>query len=259
MSYETLLVERAEGIATVTVNRPDKLNALNSTVVRELAAVFAELCATDTRAAILTGAGEKAFVAGADIAEMSELSAAEAQAFSEAGHRVGYAIENAPFPVIAAVNGFALGGGCELALACDFIYAADSARFGQPEVNLGLMPGFGGTQRLPRRVGIARARELVYTGDMIRAEDARAIGLVNQVVPASELMDRVRAVAKKIADKAPLGVRASKRAILRGMDAALGVGNELETAAFGALFASADMREGTRAFLDKKKPAFQGR
>ncbi len=190
---------------------------------------------------------------------MSELSAAEAKAFSDAGHDLGYAIENAPYPVIAAVNGFALGGGCELALACDFIYASDKARFGQPEVNLGLMPGFGGTQRLARRVGAARAKELIYTADMVKADAARDMGLVNEVVPAAELMQRVRAVADKIAAKGPLAVAASKRVMVRAGDADLPLANELEATAFGALFDSADMREGTRAFVEKRPAKFQGK
>jgi enoyl-CoA hydratase len=255
--YESILCEESDGVALVTINRPSKLNALNRVVIRELTHAFQNL--TTARVAILTGAGDKAFVAGADIAEMSEMSAAEAKAFSESGHRLGDLIENGAFPVIAAVNGYALGGGCELALACDFIYAADKARFGQPEVNLGLMPGFGGTQRLARRVGVGRAREIVYSGDPVNAERALAIGLVNEVVPLAELLDRVKAVAKKIAKKAPLAIRSSKRAMVRGVDADLAVGNELESALFAALFDSEDMREGTKAFVEKRDAAFQGR
>jgi enoyl-CoA hydratase len=257
-TYETVLVETSDHVASVTVNRPDKLNALNRTLVRELTLAFERLGAERVRAAILTGAGDKAFVAGADIAEMSSLSAAEAKAFSEAGHRLGFTIEQAAFPVIAAVNGFALGGGCELALACDFILASDRARLGQPEVNLGLMPGFGGTQRLSRRVGLGLARELVYTGDPIGADRALAIGLVNQVVPAAELLPRARELAAKIASKAPLAIAASKRALLKGYDADLTVACELEASAFSALFDSQDMREGTQAFLEKRKAEFRG-
>jgi enoyl-CoA hydratase len=260
-SYENISVGSEGGIATVTVNRPEKLNALNAHVLRELTAAFVALSESKppTRVAILTGAGDKAFVAGADIAEMSALSAAEAKAFSDSGHRLGVVLESAPFPVIAAVNGYALGGGCELALACDFIYASDKARFGQPEVNLGLMPGFGGTQRLARRVGLARARELIYSGDAIPADRALAIGLVNEVVPHAELGERVRAVAKKIAAKAPLAVAASKRVMARGYDADLSVGNELEASAFSALFDSEDMREGTKAFVEKRPAEFKGK
>jgi enoyl-CoA hydratase len=258
-SFETILVEQSESIATITVNRPEKLNALNVLVIRELTAAFEALDSTEVRTAILTGAGEKAFVAGADIGEMSELSAAAAKAFADSGHRLGYAIENARCPVIAAVNGFALGGGCELALACDFIYASERARFGQPEVNLGLMPGFGGTGRLARRVGIAKARELAYTGDYVDAQEAARLGLVNLVVAPEELMSRARATAEKIASKAPLAVAACKRVLVRGADVPLTVANELEATAFGALFDSEDMREGTRAFLEKRKANFKGK
>jgi enoyl-CoA hydratase len=256
MSYETLLVEEADGIVTITVNRPDKLNALNAVVLRELTDAVEAL--GDARVAILTGAG-KAFVAGADIAEMKDMSAVEAKAFSDSGHRLGYLMEQAKCPIIAAVNGFALGGGTELALACDFIYASEKAKFGQPEVNLGLMPGFGGTQRLARRVGIGRARELVYSGAMIDAAEALRIGLANQVVPHDELMAKVRELAGTIASKAPLAVAASKRVMARGYDADLATANELEATAFSALFGSEDQREGTAAFVEKRKATFKGR
>src|SRR5258706_12012018 len=259
-TYETILVQVDAAIATVTVNRPDKLNSLNTVVLRELTAAFISLDRSyAVRAAILTGAGEKAFVAGADIAEMSAMNAAQAKAFSDSGHRLGVLLETSPFPVIAAVNGYALGGGCELALACDFIYASDNARFGQPEVNLGLMPGFGGTQRLSRRIGISRARELIFTGEPIKAERALELGLVNEVFPLASLMDRVRSTAEKIASKGPIAIAYSKRVIERGYDAGLGVGNELEATAFSTLFDTADMREGTQAFLEKRPAKFQGR
>jgi enoyl-CoA hydratase len=259
-TYETILVQVEGAIATVTVNRPDKLNSLNTVVLRELTAAFISLDASyKVRAVILTGAGEKAFVAGADIAEMSAMNAAQAKAFSDSGHRLGVLMETSPFPVIAAVNGYALGGGCELALACDFIYASDNARFGQPEVNLGLMPGFGGTQRLSRRIGISRARELIFTGEPIKAERALELGLVNEVFPLASLMDRVRATAEKIASKAPIAIAYSKRVIERGYDAGLGVGNELEATAFSTLFDTADMREGTKAFVEKRPAKFEGR
>ena len=260
-SFESILVEHDEHVVVLTINRPDKLNALNSVVIRELTAAVRGLEQLDPqpRCAILTGAGDKAFVAGADIAEMSTLSVAEAKVFGHAGHALCTAIELSSFPVIVAVNGFALGGGCELALACDFIYAVDNAKFGQPEVNLGLMPGFGGTQRLARRVGVGLARELIYTADAISAERAAAIGLVNQVVPKGELLARARETAAKIASKAPLAVSSAKRVILRGSDADLQAANELEATAFAALFGSADQREGTRAFLAKQKPTFTGR
>jgi enoyl-CoA hydratase len=207
----------------------------------------------------LTGAGEKAFAAGADIAAMSEMTTSQAKGFAELGHRIGNAIEMAHFPVIAAVNGFALGGGCELALCCDFIYASDKAKLGQPEVNLGVLPGFGGTQRLARRVGVGRAREMCMTGDAIGAEEALRIGLVNAVVPQADLLPRVREVGKKIASKGPLAIRGVKRVILRGADVPLPVANELEATAFAALFGTSDQKEGMHAFLEKRPAKFEGR
>jgi enoyl-CoA hydratase len=257
--FETLLVEWRQAVATITVNRPDKLNALDSTVIFELSSVIDELrSAGGPRVVVLTGAGDKAFVAGADIAAMSQMTTAEAKAFADAGHRLCFAIEQAPFVAIASVNGFALGGGCELALSCDFIYASDRAKFGQPEVNLGLIPGFGGTQRLARRVGLGRARELVFTGRHIDASKALALGLVNEVVSHDELATRVAIVADEIASKAPLAIAQAKRVMARGYDADLATATELEAQAFAALFGSEDMREGTRAFLERRKPEFRG-
>ena len=256
----TLLVTEQDGIAKIVINRPDKLNALNRTVIDELSQAVSDLSkAGGPRAVILTGSGQRAFVAGADIAEMSTMTPAQAKSFADAGHGLCRLIEEAPCPVIAAVHGFALGGGCELALACDFIYASEKARFGQPEVALGLMPGFGGTQRLSRRVGPGRARELIYTGDQVTAAEALAMGLVNAVLPPAELDERVLVVAGKIAQKAPLAIGASKRAILRGIEVDLVAGCELEAQAFSALFGSEDQKEGTKAFLEKRTPAFQGR
>ncbi|MBX3180986.1 MAG: enoyl-CoA hydratase/isomerase family protein [Polyangiaceae bacterium] len=263
MSYETLLVEQTPAsaggqITTLTINRPDKLNALSPVVIRELSEALRALTA-ETRVVILKGAGEKAFVAGADIGAMQTLSVAEAKAFTDQGHALGRVIEQLHCPVIAVVQGFALGGGCELALACDFIFASERASFGQPEVNLGLMPGFGGTQRLTRRVGLGVARELVYTGRQIDAQEALRIGLVNRVVPAEELSDAVMKTAELIAQKAPLAVSACKRVMERGYDADLTTANELEATAFGALFGSEDQREGTSAFLERRKPRFVGK
>jgi enoyl-CoA hydratase len=256
----TILLERDGHVAIVTLNRPDKLNALNEQLLQELGAAVAELSRdAAVRCAILTGAGEKAFAAGADIAAMSEMTATRAKQFAEMGHAIGHALETAHFPVIAAVNGFALGGGCELALACDFIYASDKAKFGQPEVNLGVIPGFGGTQRLARRVGDARARELCMTGDMVGAEEALRIGLVNTVVPHAELLAKVREVATKIAAKGPLAIAAAKRVILRGADVPLPTANELEATAFAALFGTSDQREGMKAFVEKRAAKFEGR
>ena len=256
----TILVERDGGVVTVTLNRPDKLNALNAELLGELSRVATDLSRdASVRCIIVTGAGDKAFAAGADIAAMSEMSAPEARSFAALGHGIGQTLESAPFAVLAAVNGFALGGGCELALACDFIYASDKARLGQPEVNLGVIPGFGGTQRLARRVGEARARELCMTGDMVAADEALRIGLVNAVVPHADLLPRVRDVAKKIASKGPLAIAAAKRVILRGADVPLPTANELEGAAFAALFGSHDQREGMKAFLEKRPAKFEGR
>ena len=199
--YETITTETSDGVATLTLNRPDKLNALNELLLIEVRGALLTLAQDRTvRALIVTGAG-KAFAAGADIAAMCEMPPATAKAFADAGHAVADALESAPFPSIAAVNGFALGGGCELAMACDFIYASDKAKFGQPEVNLGVIPGFGGTQRLARRVGLGKARELCYTGDIIGAEEALRIGLVNAVFAPDELLARVREVARKIASR----------------------------------------------------------
>ena len=253
-----LLLDNDGAVATFTLNRPDKLNALSAGLLRELAAAFAAVAQTSLRVAIVTGAG-KAFSAGVDITEMSGMSTIEAKRRADEGHALAALIESASFPVIAAVNGFALGGGCELALACDFIYASTRAKFGQPEVNLGVIPGFGGTQRLARRIGIARARELVYTGEIITADRALALGLVNAVVPRDELGARVRAVADQIAEKGPLAVAQAKRAMLRGVAGDMTSANELEAQAFAMLFGSEDQKEGMRAFVEKRKPAFKGR
>ena len=257
-----LLVEEDGALAILTLNRPDKLNALDRALLGDVGSAVSELAArpwaSRPRAVVITGAGDKAFAAGADIAELSTLRAEEARVLSQHGQRVARVLEEAPFAVIAAVNGFALGGGCELALACDFIYASERARFGQPEVGLGLVPGFGGTQRLARRVGIGRARELVYSGAVIGAEQAKAIGLVNEVVPHAELLARTKEVCRAIASKAPLAVAAAKRVMLRGVDVDLTAACELETEAFGALFATNDAREGTQAFVAKRPPSYQG-
>ena len=260
---EFVKVEHDGRVATVTINRPDKLNALSTKVVRDLMMAFHQLVFPSDGdrpwVVILTGAGEKAFVAGADIAEMSAMNAAEAKGFADAGHRLGALMESAPFAVISAVNGFALGGGTELALCGDFIYASEKARFGQPEVKLGVIPGFGGTQRLARRVGLGMARELVYTGRMIDAAEALRIGLANRVVAPGELMAKVREVASEIAARGPVAVAAAKRCMLRGYDQDLVNANELEAAEFAVLFGTEDQSEGMKAFLEKREPSFQGR
>ncbi|MGO9836074.1 MAG: enoyl-CoA hydratase-related protein [Polyangiaceae bacterium] len=256
----TLLIERNTHIATFTLNRPEKLNALDEQLLRELLVAISGIDDDPSiRVAILTGAGDRAFAAGADIAAMSEMTAPQAKRFAELGHRVGAFIEGSRVPFIAAVNGFALGGGCEIALACDFIYASEKAKLGQPEVTLGILPGFGGTQRLARRVGAARAREICMTGSMVGAQEALRIGLVNAVVPHEELMTKVREVAVKIASRGPLAVSALKRVILRGEDVPLPTANELEATAFASLFGTSDQRGGMRAFLDKREPEFDGK
>jgi enoyl-CoA hydratase len=255
----TILVERDGAVATILLNRPDKLNALSIELLSTLDAELTKLASdTSVSCAILTGAGEKAFAAGADIGAMLEMSTEQARGFSELGHRVCSRIEKAPFPVIGAVNGFALGGGCEIALSCDFLYASDKAKLGQPEVNLGVMPGFGGTQRLARRVGIGRARELCYTGDAIGADEALRIGLVNAVVPHAELLPKVKEVAGKIASKGRLAIAQCKRVLFSGEDVPLDVANALETQAFAMLFGTKDRAEGMKAFLEKRKAAFTG-
>jgi enoyl-CoA hydratase len=253
-----LQIEQEGAVATLTLNRPDKLNALSAALIGELRETFRAFAAKPPRVVIVTGAG-KAFCAGADIEEMRGMSTIEAKRYSEAGHALGAFIEELSCPVIAAVNGFALGGGCELALACDFIYASDVAKFGQPEVNLGVIPGFGGTQRLARRVGIGRARELIYTGEIIGADKALAIGLANAVLPKDELLPRVRALATDIAGKAPLAIAQAKRTMLRGVLGDMTAANELEAQAFAMLFGSADQKEGMKAFVEKRKPEYTGR
>jgi enoyl-CoA hydratase len=259
-SYETISVEHDGSLAIVTIRREAALNALSSRVMADLTHAAGELeLAEDVRVVAVTGAGSKAFVAGADIAEMKDLAPAQAQAFAEMGGNLGHAIEHSSKPWIAAVNGFALGGGCELALACDFIIAADHAKFGQPEVKLGVIPGFGGTQRLARRVGVAKAKELCFTGDVVAAAEALRIGLADQLVPAAELMTRVRELAGKIAANGPLAVAEAKRLIHLGQSMPLDAALALEQRSFGLLFASADQKEGMTAFVGKRPASFQGK
>jgi enoyl-CoA hydratase len=260
MSYENVKYETDGFVAIITIAREKALNALNRKTLDELTWALREADGdARIRAVIVTGAGEKAFVAGADIAEMADLPALDARAFADAGHRAGETIERMGKPVIAAVNGFALGGGCELALACDFIYASERAKFGQPEVNLGVMPGFGGTQRLPRRVGPARAMELILTGDAIGADEALRIGLVNKVVPAAELLAEAKKCAEKIAQKGPVAVALAKRAVRAAAELPLNEGNRLERELFALTFATADQKEGMRAFLAKRAAKFEGK
>ena len=251
--------ERVGAVALVTLNRPKALNALDTATLQALQQSFREVGADDSvRALVVTGEG-RAFAAGADIAEMKDHAVAEAEAFSRLGHASFSLLEELSIPSIAAVNGFALGGGCELACACDWIYASTKARFGQPEVNLGLIPGFGGTSRLVRRVGVAWGKELVLSGEPIDAETALRIGLVNRVFEPGELLEETLKVGEILAKKGPLAVAAAKRVIQEGQGADLRVAHELERQAFGALAASKDAREGKAAFLERRDPDFEGR
>jgi enoyl-CoA hydratase len=260
MTFDNLQIERDGAVAILTLNRPKVLNALNRQTLAELSSAMAALKADATvRAIVLTGAGDKSFVAGADINELAALSPIEGKEHARYGQLIFDAIEQLGKPVIAAINGFALGGGCELAMACTIRLAADTARFGQPEINLGLIPGYAGSQRLPRLVGKGVALELLLTGDMIGAARACEIGLVNRVVPAAELMAEARKLAHALAGKAPIAVRYILDAVHQGMETPFAAGEHLETSLFGTIASSGDMREGTQAFLEKRKPVWQGK
>lgn len=259
MTFETLLFEPRDGIAFITINRPDKLNALNDQVMDELSAVAGRLASeAELKGAILTGTG-KAFAAGADIGELAEQGPFDGKARALAGQAILRAIETCGKPVIAAVNGFALGGGCELAMACHLRIASESAKFGQPEVKLGITPGYGGTQRLPRLVPKAIALELILTGRVIDAQEAQRIGLVNRVVAAADLLREAEAMLRTILSMAPLALRLALEAVERGLDMSLEEGLLLEANHFGLLAATQDMREGLTAFLAKRAPRFEGR
>lgn len=258
MEYQKLIIEKQDRICVVKINNPEALNALNAAILRELGQAFDEIAAdAETDVVILTGEG-RSFVAGADISAMSVMKAAEGKEFGRMGAAVFRKIELLAKPVIAAVNGFALGGGCELAMACDIRIASAKAKFGQPEVGLGITPGFSGTQRLPRLVGLGKAKELIYTAAVIHAEEACRIGLVNKVVEPEELMNECMAMAAVIASKARLAVQYSKEAINRGIETDIDTGIGIETALFGLCFATADQKEGMEAFLWKKNPEFRG-
>jgi len=262
MTYEygNLTVEVGDRIATVTIDRPDTLNALNSATERELQDVFLRLRDdAGVGGIVVTGAGEKAFVAGADIGELSGLGATEGKEFAFQGQTTFTRIAQCPKPVVAAVNGYALGGGCELAIACHLRVAGENARFGLPEVTLGLIPGHGGTQRLARIVGLGRALEMVLTGRQVKADEALAWGLVNAVFPSGELLAGARSLLGRILDKAPLAVQYALEATHRSGDLGLDDGLYLEAALFGMACGTDDMREGTKAFLEKRKPEFRGR
>ena len=259
MAYQNLLIEIIEGVALLTVNRPAVLNSLDATVLDELQAAFESLADEAlVRVIVMTGAGEKAFIAGADIAAMAELSVPQAHAFARKGDRLVNFIGRLPKPVIAAVNGFALGGGLEMAMACDFIYASEKAKLGLPEVTLGVIPGFGGTQKLGRLVGSNLAKEMIFTGKLLGATEAKECGLVNAVFPAAELLEKALETARKIAGHGLLGVAAAKESVRIGLDMAESDGMDHEALLFAALFATADQREGMRAFIEKRKPVFTG-
>ena len=247
-----------DGVAVLTIDRQDKLNALNPQVVEELAQALLELDADPPRAIIVTGAGSRAFIAGADIAVMSEMSPMEAKRFAELGHAATALLDRGPAPTIAAINGFALGGGCEVALACDIRIAAENALLGFPEVSLGILPGMGGTQRLPRLVGPGVAKELIFSGRRIKAEEARTINLVNRVVPEGEALTVAKELASQIAANGPLAVRMAKAAANRSLDVDLTSGLEYEADQFGLLFSTEDAREGMGAFVEKRKAQFKG-
>jgi enoyl-CoA hydratase len=258
--YQTIKTELSEGTYIITINRPDKLNALNKDVVNELGQALEEVYQNaDIKSAIITGEGAKAFVAGADITEFTDLDAVGGAALAQVGQdKVFSKIENAPKPIIAAVNGFALGGGCELAMACHFRTASETARFGQPEVNLGLIPGYGGTQRLVQLIGKGKAMELLMTADMIKAEEAKALGLVNHIFPAEELIAKTKEILQKIQTKAPFAV-GKIIALVNEAATASPTGLSHEVNAFGACFGTEDKKEGTVAFLEKRAAVFTGK
>ncbi len=256
---ENLLLERADGVAVLTVNRPKVLNALNTPTLEELRRVILAVKADDgVRAIVVTGAGEKSFIAGADINELARQVPAGGREHAMRGQHVLDLVENLGKPVIAAINGYALGGGCELAMACTLRLAADSARLGQPEINLGLMPGYAGSQRLARLVGRGRALEILLTGEPISAQEAHRLGLVNRVVPAADLMAEARKLAALLATKAPIAVRYIIDVINRGLQMPFAEAQAYEATLFGLIASTDDMREGTKAFLEKRKPEFKG-
>ena len=253
-------MDRQDSVALVTLDRPDALNALNRALLTELRDRLAEVAEdAEVRAVVLTGAGDRAFAAGADIKEMEPMSVDEARAWGALGHECGRLLETMPKPTIAAVNGFALGGGCELALACDVRYASANARLGQPEANIGIIPGWGGTQRLARAVGIGMAKELIYSGRMVDAEEALRIGLVNAVFPPEEVLERALELAGSLAAKSPLVLAAAKELANRSLQGDLDAALDDEAERFAQLFGSEDQKEGMRAFVEKREPGFTGR
>ena len=259
MSFENIILEVDTPVATIFFNRPKALNALNNALFDELDIALDQIREnTDIKVLILTGSGDKAFVAGADIAELVKMNPLEGKSFSRKGQKVFSKIEDLPIPAIAAVNGFALGGGLEAALGCDFIYASDKALFGLPEISLGLIPGFGGTQRLARLIGANRAKELIFTGKNIKAQEALEYGIVNKVVEPDKLMEEVLKTANFIASKGKVALRSAKEVIQNGLNTDLETGCRIENDVFGLNMASEDAKEGTHAFLEKRKPVFKG-
>ena len=259
MAYQNIIVEITDGIAVITFNRPKALNALSNDLLDEFADALDALDAdADVRIVVLTGAGEKAFVAGADITELATFNALQAKMFSRKGHQVINRLQELSIPVIAAVNGFALGGGSEIALACDFIYASETATFGLPEISLGIIPGFGGTQRLPRLIGMNMAKELIFSGKMVPAAEAQRIGMVNTICAPDKLMEAVMQTAQAIGAKGRVALRAAKQAINDGIGVDLVTGCQIEINAFALCMASRDAKEGTTAFLEKRKADFKG-
>ncbi|MEW6051197.1 MAG: enoyl-CoA hydratase-related protein [Candidatus Zixiibacteriota bacterium] len=257
--YKNLLVEKKGAVLVVTVNRERALNALNKETINELQQLFSFHWTDDSiRCVVLTGAGEKAFVAGADITELADLDVRSGTELSARGLYLMKTIQNFPKPVIAAVNGFALGGGCELAMACDIRLASEKAKLGQPEVNLGIIPGYGGTQRLPRLVGKGKALQMILTGEIINAQEAYRIGLVDELYPPDQLMTKAFEMAELIASKAPLAITSAKECVHRGLDINLTAGCDLEKATFGSICGTGDKNEGMEAFLEKRKPQFTG-
>lgn len=260
--YQNIRLENKEnGLWILTINRPEALNALNGTLLNEMGDALRQLSEMDfdhAKALVITGSGNKAFVAGADIKEMTDMSSEQAYQFAQKGQSIFQELNLLKIPVVAAVNGFALGGGCELALGCDFIIASDNAKFGLPEVSLGLIPGFGGTVRLMQAVGLRKAKELIFTGDMISADEAKRLGLVSEVVPQSELISTVEKKLSTILSKSPLAVASSKKSILEAYNVEIDNALQNEAKIFSVLFSSEDTKEGTRAFMEKRKPQFKG-
>lgn len=256
--WENIILEKQENIAVLTINRPKALNAMNTKTLTELDEALSEIAKDSSiKALILTGGGDKAFVAGADITEMKDKNAMEGREFAILGQRAFAKLQDMPIPTIAAINGFALGGGCELALACDIRIASSKAKIGQPEVTLGITPGFAGTQRLARTVGLAAAKELIFTGAQIGAEEALRIGLVNRVVEPDKLMEEAKALAAKITSNAPIPVKLAKQAINKGIDVDLNTGMAYEAEVFGLCFSTKDQKEGMSAFVEKRKAEFK--